>query len=148
MADTMRDGLGRVASQVEAVPRLATISCISTARRQRRFKTCCRATEPRSTTRWAPYQRRASFSDGRLLPVEGGVAVPIAGLSWTETVHRSPHTTVLVLEQLGEHGELESGRMVVDRELFAWGIDSAGNVRPRGSLTGTTPRHPRSSVRR
>jgi Restriction endonuclease len=88
------------------------------------------------------YSRQISFSDGRLLPVEGGDPVPIAGLSWTETVHRSPHTTVteaqgepvLILEQLDDNGELESGQMVVDRELFAWDIDADGNVRPRGSL--------------
>jgi hypothetical protein len=91
-----------------------------------------------------PYPRQVSFSDGRLLPVEGSNPVLIAGLSWTETVHRSPHTTVteaqgqpvLILEQLDEHGELDSGRMVIDRDLFAWDIDTEGNVRPRGLLAG------------
>ncbi len=93
------------------------------------------------------YQRRASFSDGRLLPVGDGAAVPLAGMSWTETVHRSPTTTVkeaqgepvLVLEQLDEHGALDSGRIVVDRDLFAWDIDADGNVKPRGSLTRDGP---------
>jgi hypothetical protein len=90
-----------------------------------------------------PYPREVSFSEGRLLPVEGGGQVPITGLSWTETVHRSPHTTttevqgepVLILEQLDEHGELDSGQMVVDRDLFAWDIDADGKVSPRGPLT-------------
>ena len=73
-----------------------------------------------------PYRRRASLPDGRRLPVEGGESVPIAALTWTETVHRSPHTTVtkapgepvLVLEQLNEKGEPESGRIVFDRGLL------------------------------
>jgi restriction endonuclease len=89
-----------------------------------------------------PYERHVSFSGGRLLNVGDGPPLQIDGLSWTETVHRSPHTTVreaqgeplLVLEQLDEHGDLDSGRMVVDRDLFAWDIDADGNVRPRGVL--------------
>lgn len=88
------------------------------------------------------YHRHESFSDGRLLRVEGGQLVPIVGLTWTEKVHRSPRTTivhgqgepVLVLEELDKSGEVEFGRLVVDRELFAWDIDSAGSIRPRGSL--------------
>ena len=89
-----------------------------------------------------PYRRRASLPDGRRLPVEGGESVPIAALTWTETVHRSPHTTVtkapgepvLVLEQLNEKGEPESGRIVFDRGLFAWDIDADGKVTPRGEI--------------
>lgn len=38
------------------------------------------------------------------------------------------------MEQLDEHGELDSGRMVIDRDLFAWDIDTDCNVRSRGSL--------------
>lgn len=88
------------------------------------------------------YERRVSFSGGRLLNVGDGPSLQIDGLSWTETVHRGQHTTIreaqgeplLVLEQLDEHGDLDSGHMVVDRDLFAWDIDAEGNVRPRGGL--------------
>lgn len=90
------------------------------------------------------YERRASFDDGRRLPVEGGESVPIRALTWIETVHHSPHVSViraqgepvLVLEQLDDNGEVESGRVVVDRDLFAWDIDADGNVMPRGTLLG------------
>ncbi len=89
------------------------------------------------------YQRSVSFADGRLMPVAGVDPIPVGGLSWTETLHKSPHTTtteaqgepLLILEQLGEHGEVDSGRMVIDRELYAWDIDPDGKVTPRGSLT-------------
>lgn len=89
-----------------------------------------------------PYQRRASFDTGRRLPIEGGTSVPIRALTWTETVYRSPHVSViraqgepvLVLEQLDESGDVESGRVVVDRDLFAWDIDADGNVTLRGTL--------------
>jgi hypothetical protein len=88
------------------------------------------------------YDRQASFDGGRLLPVEGDTTVPIAGLNWTETLHKSPHTTtteaegepMLVLEQLDDKGELEQGRMVIDRDLFAWDIDGDGKVTQRGAL--------------
>jgi len=89
-----------------------------------------------------PYKRRASFDDGRRLPVERGESVPIRAFTWIETVHHSPHVMViraqgepmLVLEQLDESGGIESGRVVVDRDLFAWDIDADGNVTPRGTL--------------
>ncbi|HEX3512044.1 MAG TPA: restriction endonuclease [Solirubrobacteraceae bacterium] len=88
------------------------------------------------------YPRRIAFSDGRLLPVGDGATVPVAALSWTETVHRGSHTTrterqgdpMLVLEQLNEKGELEHDRVVIDRDLFAWDIDDHGNVTQRGQL--------------
>jgi hypothetical protein len=95
-----------------------------------------------------PYHRHVSFADGRLLPVNGADPIPLAGLSWTETLHRSPHTTtteaqgepLLVLEQLDEDGTVDSGRIVIDTELYAWDIDSDGKVAPRGSLTGEDER--------
>ncbi len=92
--------------------------------------------------------RSVAFPDGRLLPVSGGDPIALGGLSWTETLHRSPHTTtteaqgepMLVLEQLDEHGALDSGQIIVDQELYAWNIDSDGRVTPRGSLTGDDER--------
>lgn len=45
-----------------------------------------------------------------------------------------PGDPVLVLEQLDGDGELESGRVVVDQDLFAWDLDEDGNVVPRGQL--------------
>ncbi len=94
------------------------------------------------------YERKVSFKDGRLIPIEGADPLPVAGLSWTETLHKSPHTTtseaqgepVLILEQLDGRGETESGRVVVDRELYAWDIDADGKVTPRGALTGRDER--------
>ena len=89
------------------------------------------------------YPRRAEFSDGRLLASASGEEVPIAALAWTEQVVKSaPHVSkiekpgepVLVLEQLDGDGELESGRVVVDQDLFAWDLDEDGNVIPRGQL--------------
>jgi hypothetical protein len=35
-----------------------------------------------------------------------------------------------VLEPLDEHGEVDPGLMVIDRELYAWDIDSDGRGDP------------------
>jgi hypothetical protein len=89
------------------------------------------------------YPRRAEFPDGRLLSTTSGDRVPIAALTWTErvvkskgqpTVIETQGEPVLVLEQLNEKGELEHGRVVVDRDLFAWDIDDDGNLTERGPL--------------
>jgi hypothetical protein len=99
----------------------------------------------KTTLEEGTYPRRAEFSDGRLLLTTSGDQIAIAALIWTESVVKSRgHPTViekqgepvLVLEQLNEHGELEHGRVVVDRDLFAWDIDADGNVTRRGPLTG------------
>ena len=91
------------------------------------------------------YPQRVAFEDGRLLPVEDGDPILLHAITWTETVVSSPTTTVteaegepvLVVEQLGEDGGVDNGRVVVDRELFAWDIDGVGNVTPRGKLVPT-----------
>jgi hypothetical protein len=88
------------------------------------------------------YPQRLTFEDGRLLPLEDGDTIPLLAITWTETVVSSPTITVteaegepvLVVQQLGEDGGVDNGRIVVDRELFAWDIDADGKVTPRGSL--------------
>jgi hypothetical protein len=88
------------------------------------------------------YPQRVTFQDERLLPVENGDPIPLQAITWTETVVSSPTTTVteaegepvLVVQQLDEDGGVDNGRIVVDRELFAWDIDADGNVTPRGPL--------------
>jgi hypothetical protein len=65
------------------------------------------------------------------------------GVTWTETITNGPaHTTVveregepqLVVFQLDPDGVPTSGRLVVDRDLFAWDIDEQNHVIPRGKL--------------
>ncbi len=98
----------------------------------------------KTTLEEGTYPRRAEFPDGRLLRTTSGDRIPIAALKWTERVVKSrghpivierQGEPVLVLEQLNEKGELDSGRVVVDRDLFAWDIDKDGNVTPRGALS-------------
>lgn|GEM_PF-4043035 len=88
------------------------------------------------------YPHSVTFEDGRLLPVDDGDPIPLRAIAWTETVVSSPTTIVkeaegkpvLVVQQLDEHGDVDNGRIVVDWQLFAWDIDGAGNVTPRGQL--------------
>jgi Restriction endonuclease len=88
------------------------------------------------------YQRDVKFDGRRLFPVPGGEPLPLAAITWTEVVSHSPHTTVtefegepmLVLEQYDHQGEIESGRMVVDLELYGWDIAPDGRVTERGPL--------------
>jgi hypothetical protein len=90
------------------------------------------------------YSREVKFGGQRLFPVPGGEPLPLAAITWTEVVSHSPHTTVtefegepmLILEQYNDQGEIESGRMVVDRELYAWDIAPDGRVTGRGPLAG------------
>ncbi len=88
------------------------------------------------------FDRRVNFSERRWLPVEGGRAA-ISAITWHERVARGePSVTVieaegdpvLVVEQFDEKGEVESGRLVVDRHLWAWDLDADNNVVPRGQL--------------
>jgi hypothetical protein len=90
------------------------------------------------------YQREVKFDGTRLFPVPGGEPLPLAAISWTEVVSHSAHTTVteaqgeplLILEHYNDQGEVESGRMVIDRELYAWDIAPDGRVTERGPLAG------------
>jgi Restriction endonuclease len=91
------------------------------------------------------YPREIKFDGGRLFPILGSEPAPLAGISWTEVVTHSPHTTVmeaeegkpmLILEQLDAQGQIKEGRIVIDRELYAWEIDPDGRVTERGSLAG------------
>ena len=97
----------------------------------------------KTTLQEGSYPRRAEFPDGRQLRATSGLVVQIRALTWTERVivsHGRPNVLesegepLLVLEQLNEKGEPEHGRVVVDKDLFAWDIDDAGNLTPRGRL--------------
>jgi hypothetical protein len=88
------------------------------------------------------FERRKSLDERRWLSLDGG-RVEITAVTWTETITNGPpHTTVvekkgepqLVIFQLGPDGEPTSGRLVVDRDLFAWDISEQNNVIPRGKL--------------
>jgi hypothetical protein len=89
------------------------------------------------------FQRLVEFKDGRLVVADDGTEVRMTGLKWVEKMLATTNTSViegqgepcLVLEQLDEAGEPRSGRLVVDRELYAWDIDDDGNVVPRGDLS-------------
>jgi len=91
--------------------------------------------------RLGSFPHRREFPDGRLLPTPQG-PVGIRGLQWDEVVGIAEQKIVreaegepcLVLEQLDQDGELETTRAVVDRDLFAWTIDSTGHAQPVGSL--------------
>jgi hypothetical protein len=94
------------------------------------------------------FQRRAAFEDGRLAKGTDGSAIPIAALVWSEaSVAGEPMVIsdqakgepLLVLQHLDENGQVASGRVVVDRDLFAWEIDQHGNV-SRSSQLGSRPR--------
>jgi hypothetical protein len=101
------------------------------------------------------FEQRAEFEDGRLLELDGGERLSISAVTWTETVSATTQTIettgegepVLVLEQLDENGDLDSGRVVVDRELYAWEIDTSGNVTPRGQLGAPDDRNARQPRR-
>lgn len=94
------------------------------------------------------YHQRAEFHGVRLMPTAEGVPVAIRALAWTETV--SHGTTVtrsemrgepkLVFEQLDDKGAVQSGRIVVDSDLYAWEFDANNNLRARGSLA-ESPEH-------
>jgi len=68
--------------------------------------------------------------------------VKISALTWVEenirhtfkTQSELKGTPVLVVEQLNEDGSVFSGRVVVSEDLYAWDIDAAGHVHPRGQL--------------
>ena len=88
------------------------------------------------------YRQKASLPPRRFLPEADGTLSEIVSLAWTETVHASPITTVVeaegepvrVLQQLDDSGGIASGRLVVDRSLYAWTVEPGGRVVPRGTL--------------
>ncbi|WP_231379244.1 restriction endonuclease [Candidatus Solirubrobacter pratensis] len=88
------------------------------------------------------YQQRAEFDGGRLMSTADGRQLPIKALTWTETVGHSTSTTVsrmqgepvLVVEQFDVAGNVADGRLVVDRDLYAWEIRPDGHVVARGDL--------------
>jgi hypothetical protein len=88
------------------------------------------------------FERRKDLVERRWLSLDGG-RVEVKGVTWTETITNGPaHTTVveregepqLVVFQLDPDGVPTSGRLVVDRDLFAWDIDEQNHVIPRGKL--------------
>lgn len=101
------------------------------------------------------YPREVRFDGSRLFPVPGGEPAQLAAVTWTEVVAHSKETNItefdgdplLILERYNDKGEIESGRMVIDLELFAWDIDADGRVTERGSLAGEAePREERHRV--
>jgi hypothetical protein len=93
-------------------------------------------------TKEGVFRQRATFGKGRLLQVVGNEPIAISALSWTETVRRDAHTTVietegapvLVVERLGDESRVPSSRIVLDDDLYAWEIDDRGEVIHRGPL--------------
>jgi hypothetical protein len=88
------------------------------------------------------FDRRVELPERRWLVAEGGRA-EIKALSWHETIRKGEPTVtvvegegdpVLVLQQLDENGATTSGRLVVDRHLWAWDLDDQNSVVPRGPL--------------
>ena len=45
----------------------------------------------------------------------------------------------LVLEQLDERGEVRSGRVIVDRDLYAWRFDAKNRLEESGPLIDEEP---------
>lgn len=90
------------------------------------------------------YEQRAEFDGIRLISTQEGMHVPIRALTWIETVSHGP-TVIrsemkgepkLVFEQLDDQGGVHSGRVVVDRDLYAWQFDADNELQARGSLSG------------
>lgn len=90
------------------------------------------------------YPHEVRFDGSRLFPVPDSEPAPLAAVTWTEVVAHHVETNVtefdgeplLILEQYNDQGEIDSGRMVIDLELFAWDIDSEGRGTERGPLAG------------
>lgn len=88
------------------------------------------------------FHHAVDFPDGRLLRATDGADLPISELSWTEEVTKVKNRQVieregdpcLVLEQLDSDGEPFSGRMLVDKDLYAWDIAGDGAVSRRGDI--------------
>ncbi len=83
------------------------------------------------------------FDEMRFAAPDGGRRIPIIGVRWTETLQTSSPSRVsstetgkpcLVVEQIDGNGEPQRARLLVDRHLNAWEIDTAGKVVERGAL--------------
>lgn len=89
------------------------------------------------------FDREVRFEGGRIAPTSDGGEVAIIGIRWKETVSRGAPAVgerqetgkpSLVIEQLDDKGVPQSSRLLVDRHLNAWDIDSEGAIVSRGSL--------------
>jgi hypothetical protein len=96
------------------------------------------------------FDRRVEPTEARWVALRAG-RVKIQALAWHEAIHAGdPVTTessgegepMLVIQQLDSDGNVASGRLVVDRHLYAWDLDSDNNVIPRGPLTDDDPTSP------
>lgn len=87
------------------------------------------------------FQGSTDLPRGRWLRLPAG-RIEIARLSWIETNHKATRRIrreaegepVLIIEKATEDGDASGGRMLVDRDLVAWTVDTAGRVRERGKL--------------
>ena len=89
--------------------------------------------------------RDAVPAERRWIPLEGGGRVELKRLTWHQVITAGQPVVaisekegepVLVVEQLGADGKPTSGRLVVDRDLWAWDLDDNNEVVPRGRLGG------------
>ena len=88
------------------------------------------------------FDRRVIPGEARWVPSETGRA-RIGALSWHEVITAGdPIETkitakgqpVLVVQRIEPDGSVAAGRLVVDRQLFAWDLDDERHVVPRGPL--------------
>jgi hypothetical protein len=88
------------------------------------------------------FDRRVVPAEARWLPSATGRA-RIGALSWHEVITADDpietRTTgkgepVLVVQRIEPDGSVSAGRLVVDRQLFAWDLDDERHVVPRGPL--------------
>lgn len=93
------------------------------------------------------YERRFEFDSVRVIPTVKGPSVRILALTWTEAVTVStevveverPGEPQLVFQQLDERGEMQSGRVIVDRDLYAWKFDGENRLVEEGALVEQAP---------
>lgn len=92
------------------------------------------------------FDREIQFEGGRIASTSDGGQVVIIGIKWKETVSRSSpvigerHETgkpFLVIEQVDDKGVAQDSRLLVDRHLNAWDIDSEGAIVSRGPFPGS-----------
>jgi hypothetical protein len=88
------------------------------------------------------FDRRVVPAEARWLPSATGRA-RIGALSWHDVITADDpietRTTgkgepVLVVQRIEPDGSVSAGRLVIDRQLFAWDLDDERHVVPRGPL--------------
>ena len=87
------------------------------------------------------FDRRVELPASRWVRAGDG-RVQIKAITWHEKIEQASHLVriegkghpELVLQQLGDDCKPTSGRLVVDRDLYAWDVDKKNNVVPRGQL--------------